>query len=197
MTRHYGAVKFSIRITLFAIAALVIAACGSTADTADATDVEADDPVETVEAEADSSETPEADSTEEPVVEAPTTTTPPPPPEPVTATTVHETTSDDFPDILAAQATLTGDDTWRFDVTVSSTYDTPERYADAWRVVGPDGEEFGIRVLTHDHASEQPFTRSQSGIVIPSDVTSVTIEGRDLANGWGGGFLEVDLTSGS
>ena len=114
-------------------------------------------------------------------------------PEPITASTVPETTSDDFPDILAAQATPTGDNTWRFDVTVSSTYDTPQRYADAWRVVGPDGTEFGIRVLAHDHASEQPFTRSQSGIVIPADVTTVTIEGRDLANGWGGGFLEVNL----
>lgn len=189
--------KLSIRVALFAVAALVIAACGSTADTADAV---AGDPVEeSVEAETDTSEAPdiETDSAEEPVVETPTTTTPPPPPEPVTASTVPETTSDDFPDILAAQATLTDDNTWRFDVTVSSTYDTPQRYADAWRVVGPDGEEFGIRVLTHDHASEQPFTRSQSGIVIPADVTTVTIEGRDLANGWGGGFLEVDLTSGS
>ena len=113
--------------------------------------------------------------------------------EPVTASTVPETTSDDFPDILAAQATPDGNGSWRFDVTVSSTYDTPERYADAWRVVGPDGTEFGIRVLTHDHANEQPFTRSQSGIAIPADVTTVTVEGRDLANGWGGGTLVVDL----
>ena len=69
-------------------------------------------------------------------------------------------------------------------MTVSSPYDTPERYADAWRVVGPDGSEYGIRVLTHDHESEQPFTRSQGGIEIPGDVTIVTIEGRDLANGY-------------
>lgn len=114
--------------------------------------------------------------------------------EPVTATTVHETTSDEFPDIIAAQATPTGGGTWRFDVTVSSTYDSPDRYADAWRVVGPDGTEYGIRVLTHDHASEQPFTRSQSGIEIPADVLTVTVEGRDLANGWGGGTLQLNLS---
>lgn len=114
-------------------------------------------------------------------------------PVPVTASTVPETSSDEFPDIVAAQATPTGNNTWRFDVTVSSTYDSPERYADAWRVVGPDGTEYGIRVLTHDHASEQPFTRSQNGIEIPPEVTTVTIEGRDLANGWGGGFLVVNL----
>ncbi len=194
--------KLSIRVAMFALAALAAAACSSTADTADAdAPVEtADEPVETVDAEVDTGEATEdeaeteTDTAEEPVVEASTTTAPSPPPEPVTATTVHETTSDDFPDILAAQATPTGDNSWRFDVTVSSTYDSPQRYADAWRVVGPDGTEYGIRVLTHDHAGEQPFTRSQSGIEIPADVTTVTIEGRDLANGWGGGFLQLDLS---
>jgi len=118
-------------------------------------------------------------------------------PEPVTASTTPAASTDDFPDILAAQATPEGDGAWRFDVTVSSPYDTPQRYADAWRVVGPDGTEYGIRVLTHDHASEQPFTRSQGGIVIPADVMAVTIEGRDLANGWGGGTLEIELTPAS
>ncbi len=113
--------------------------------------------------------------------------------EPVTATTVHESSSADFPDIIAVQATPTGENTWRFDVTVSSPYDTAERYADAWRIIGPDGTQYGIRELTHDHASEQPFTRSQSGIVIPAEVTAVIIEGRDLANGWGGGTLEISL----
>lgn len=103
------------------------------------------------------------------------------------------TSGDSFPDIIAAEAHLEDGGTWRFDVTVSSPYDTPARYADAWRVVGPDGTEYGQRILTHDHASEQPFTRSQGGIEIPADVTTVTIEGRDLANGWGGGVLELDV----
>jgi hypothetical protein len=126
-------------------------------------------------------------------VTAASTTTPPEPPQPVIASTVHESSSDDFPDILAAQATPEGNGSWRFDVTVSSPYDSPQRYADAWRVVGEDGTEYGIRVLTHDHASEQPFTRSQGGIMIPDDITMVTLEGRDQANGWGGGILMVDL----
>lgn len=98
-----------------------------------------------------------------------------------------------FPDIIAAVATREDSGTWRFDVTVSSPYDSPEQYADAWRVLHPDGTELGIRILTHDHASEQPFTRSQGGITIPDDVTAVTIEGRDLENGWGGGTLDLDL----
>lgn len=102
-----------------------------------------------------------------------------------------------FPDILAVEATKDGESTWRFDVTVSSPYDSAERYADAWRVVGLDGTEYGIRVLTHHHASEQPFTRSLTGIEIPADITVVTIGGRDLVNGWGGGTLELDLIEGA
>ncbi len=101
--------------------------------------------------------------------------------------------NDRFPSVIGATAAPDGDGTWRFDVTISSPYDSPERYADAWRVLGPDGVEYGIRVLTHDHASEQPFTRSQGGIAIPSTVQVVTIEGRDLTNGWGGPTYELSL----
>jgi len=98
-----------------------------------------------------------------------------------------------FPDVLAATARQDGDGTWTFDATLSSPYDSPERYADAWRVVGPDGTVYGLRDLAHDHANEQPFTRSQSGIEIPDEVNVVTVEGRDQLSGWGGATVEVEL----
>lgn len=98
-----------------------------------------------------------------------------------------------FPDVVEAMATRQPDGTWRFDVTVSSPYDTPERYADAWRVLGPDGTELGVRVLAHDHQFEQPFTRSLAGVEIPGDVSVVTVEGRDQISGWGGATVEVTL----
>lgn len=98
-----------------------------------------------------------------------------------------------FPDVVGATAERAGDGSWTFSATLSSPYDTPDRYADAWRVVGPDGEVYGIRELTHDHANEQPFTRSQSGIVVPDGVTAVTVEGRDQVSGWGGATVEVEL----
>lgn len=98
----------------------------------------------------------------------------------------------DFPTVLEATATAVGD-TWRFDVTISSPYDSPTQYADAWRVLDLDGTEYGIRVLTHDHAGEQPFTRSQSGIVIPDDVSTVVIGARDLVNGWSEDTYELVL----
>ncbi len=91
-----------------------------------------------------------------------------------------------FPDVVGVEAQRAEDGTWQFDVTLSSPYDSPERYADAWRVVGPDGTVYGERILLHDHATEQPFTRSQSGIEIPDGVVEVLVEGRDQVSGWGG-----------
>ena len=97
-----------------------------------------------------------------------------------------------FPDVIGATATFDGE-TWTVSATLSSPYDTPERYADSWRVLGPDGSVYGERFLFHDHQNEQPFTRSESGIVIPDDVDVVTIEGRDQQYGWGGGTFELTL----
>ncbi len=100
----------------------------------------------------------------------------------------------DFPDVIAVELRNDGD-TWSLDVTMSSEYDTPERYADGWRVLDPDGNELGTMELTHDHASEQPFTRTQSGLEIPDGVETITIEGHDLENGYGGATVEVDVPS--
>ncbi len=115
-----------------------------------------------------------------------------------TASTGSEVSSDGgetelFPDVVDVEAVHDGDGSWTFHVTLSSPYDSPERYADAWRVVGPDGTVFGERILLHDHAAEQPFTRSQSGIEIPADVGTVTVEGRDQVSGWGGATMDVTL----
>ncbi|MGI9645820.1 MAG: hypothetical protein ACR2O6_10980 [Ilumatobacteraceae bacterium] len=99
-----------------------------------------------------------------------------------------------FPDVLAASAERSGD-TWTFSATLWSPYDTPERYADGWRVIGTDGTVYGIRELAHDHQNEQPFTRSLSGVEIPTSVTVVTVEGRDQVSGWGGITVEVRVPS--
>lgn len=106
---------------------------------------------------------------------------------------VGESAVDQFPEILGVEATPAAADTWNFAVTISSPYDSPTRYADGWRVIGPDGTVYGIHTLTHDHASEQPFTRRQTGVTIPDDVDQVTIEGRDLVNGFGGPTRTIDL----
>ncbi len=108
-------------------------------------------------------------------------------------TTTESAAGDPFPDIVGAVAEVDDDGTWRFDVTVSSPYDTAERYADAWRILTGDGEVLGVRELAHDHANEQPFTRSLTGVVIPPSIDRVTIQGRDQLNGWGGQTFELEL----
>ena len=97
-----------------------------------------------------------------------------------------------FPDVVDVQAERAGD-TYTFTVTISSPYDTPERYADGWRITGSDGTVYGEHELTHDHAAEQPFTRTQAGVRIPDGVDQVVVEGHDLANGYGGQAVTVAL----
>ena len=93
---------------------------------------------------------------------------------------------DRFPDVLGVELRPRGDRVFDVAVTLSSPYDTQERYADGWRVMAPDGTVLGMHTLMHDHAGEQPFTRTQQGLTIPRGTDEVTVEGRDQANGYGG-----------
>ncbi|MGJ3507505.1 hypothetical protein [Enemella sp. A6] len=97
-----------------------------------------------------------------------------------------------FPDVIEAKLTKQGDG-FMIDVTISSPYDTPERYADGWRVKTPDGTVLAEHELAHDHANEQPFTRQRGPFEIPDDVTEVVVEGRDKANGYGGETVTIPV----
>jgi hypothetical protein len=97
-----------------------------------------------------------------------------------------------YPDIVDVVVERDGN-TFSFNVTVSSPYDTPERYADGWRVIGPDGTTYGEHTLAHHHADEQPFSRTQRGVEIPEEVDQVIVEGRDSEYGYGGGSATVPL----
>ena len=96
-----------------------------------------------------------------------------------------------FPDVVAVEIQSNGDGTYRIDATLSSPYDSGQRYADAWRVLAPDGTVLGILELAHDHAGEQPFTRSLAEVEIDPSIDEVTVEGRDQLNGWGGATVTV------
>ena len=84
-------------------------------------------------------------------------------------------------------------DTWRFDVTLSHGDTGWDHYADGWRVLDPQGNELGVRNLAHPHVNEQPFTRSLSGVRIPTGVTEVDIQARDNLTGWGPSLKRVRL----
>lgn len=95
-------------------------------------------------------------------------------------------------DVVRAKAEKKGG-SWTFHVTVQHADTGWDHYADAWRVVGPDGTVYGTRTLYHPHVDEMPFTRSLSGVSIPAGVGSVTIEARDSVHGWGGVTTVVNL----
>jgi hypothetical protein len=104
-------------------------------------------------------------------------------------------------DVLFVRAREANDGTWTFEVTVEHPDTGWEDYADGWDVVTPDGKVINpdpespyTRLLLHPHENEQPFTRSQSGIVIPEDVTQVHVRAHDLVDGWGGRTVVVDLS---
>ena len=96
-------------------------------------------------------------------------------------------------DVVAVKYARAADGTYRFDVAVRHGDAGWEHYADKWQVIGPDGTVLGERVLAHPHDKEQPFTRSQSGIVIPESVSSVIVRAHDKVHGWGGVELSVEL----
>ncbi len=98
-----------------------------------------------------------------------------------------------YPDVVAAKVRTTAPGRFDFDVTISSSYDTPERYADAFRIVGKDGRVYGERVLLHDHADEQPFTRDLYGVAIPTEIRAIVVQARDRKYGYGGKTIEVAL----
>ena len=104
-------------------------------------------------------------------------------------------------DVENVRAIESADGTWTFHVTVRHPDTGWEDYADGWDVLTPDGVVIKpdpsspfTRLLLHPHETEQPFTRSQSGIVIPPDVTQVRVRAHDLVDGFGGREVVVDLT---
>jgi hypothetical protein len=98
-----------------------------------------------------------------------------------------------FPDVLAVQVRPAGRGVFDFDVTVSSPYDTPGRYADGFRVSAPDGRVLGERTLWHDHQHEQPFTRDLHGVRIPPAIQTLTVQARDQLSGYGGRLVTLRL----
>ena len=98
-----------------------------------------------------------------------------------------------FPDVVSVKVRAARAGTFDFDITVSSLYDTPARYADGIRIRSKDGQVYGERKLFHDHADEQPFTRDLYDVKIPAGISAVVIEARDQRYGYGGKTQLVQL----
>ncbi|MGB3716763.1 MAG: hypothetical protein WA996_20275 [Candidatus Promineifilaceae bacterium] len=117
----------------------------------------------------------------------------------------YDVKQDDFrnanADVLHVRATQAKDGSWTFHVTVLHPDTGWEDYADGWDVVTEKGEILKIssedtftRLLLHPHEDEQPFTRNQGGIVVPQDITRLTVRAHDIVDGFGGVEVKVDLS---
>ena len=101
----------------------------------------------------------------------------------------------------AGPAPGAGQTTWTFHVTIQHPDTGWEDYVNGWDVVTtegqvlkPDPESEFTRTLLHPHVEEQPFTRSQSRIVVHEGVTEVWVRAHDIVHGYGGREVLVDLT---
>lgn len=101
----------------------------------------------------------------------------------------------DPPEIVAVEARQAGAG-WSFDVTIRHPDTGWDHYADAWSVHAPDGTELGTRVLLHPHETEQPFTRSLTGVIVPESVSEVTIRAKCSVDGWTAEPVTVTLPAG-
>ncbi|MEL6617847.1 MAG: hypothetical protein AAFP16_03155 [Pseudomonadota bacterium] len=97
------------------------------------------------------------------------------------------------PVIEQVDVARTGDNTYRFSVTIRHPDTGWDHYADGWRVLDMDGNELGLRVLYHPHVNEQPFIRSLDGVIIPEGTTQVQVQARDLPAGWNTGTTIITL----
>ena len=93
---------------------------------------------------------------------------------------------------------------YTFDVTIASNDTGCNHYADWWEVVDESGALMYRRVLLHDHADEQPFTRDGGPVPITVGQT-VTVRAHMNTSGYSAagmrgsvasGFKAVDLPAG-
>jgi len=96
-------------------------------------------------------------------------------------------------DVVGVEMRPQGPGLWRFDVAVRHDDAGWDHYADKWDVVGPDGAVLGTRVLMHPHETEQPFTRSLTGVAVPDGVAEVTVRAHDKVHGYGGRKMTVTV----
>jgi len=96
-------------------------------------------------------------------------------------------------DVVDVRVQMQVDGSYRFDATVRHADVGWDHYADAFEIIGPDGDVLGARVLAHPHVDEQPFTRSLGGVKIPPGVASVAVRARDKVHGLGGKTYQVKL----
>jgi len=96
-------------------------------------------------------------------------------------------------DVTAVKVTAETSSSFRFEVTVTHSDEGWDHYADSWEIRDREGVVYGTRTLHHPHVTEQPFTRSLSGVQIPKNITEVTVRAHDSVHLYGGKTFTVTL----
>lgn len=97
-------------------------------------------------------------------------------------------------DVMKVAARKDGGGRYSFDVTVRHADTGWKHYADKWEVLSPDGKTvLGTRTLYHPHETEQPFTRSLSGVQVPAAFKEVLVRAHDSVHAFGGKTARVKL----
>ena len=102
----------------------------------------------------------------------------------------------DYAHVLGLKYQKTAKNIYNFHTTVRHRDEGWNHYANVWRVVPADTSSEvsnGERILLHPHNNEQPFTRSQIGVVAPRG--TIRIEAADNIHGLGGSVIYLDLNS--
>ncbi len=100
----------------------------------------------------------------------------------------------DFAQVTDVLATQKSDGSWCIATSVEHNDQGWDHYADGWQVIDLDGNEMAFRLLGHPHDNEQPFTRSQCNINIPSEISQVIVRAKCNKHGYGGKPFEVNLS---
>ncbi|MRI32490.1 hypothetical protein EOPP23_05755 [Endozoicomonas sp. OPT23] len=101
----------------------------------------------------------------------------------------------DFAQVAGVTATQQSSDRWCFSVSVRHNDESWSHYADGWEVIDLEGNQLGYRKLAHPHDNEQPFTRSQCNINIPSSTSKVAVRAKCNKHGFGGKAKILDLNT--
>ena len=104
-------------------------------------------------------------------------------------------TSLNFAQVKEVLATKESSGSWCFGTSVRHNDEGWNHYADGWEVIDLEGNQIGYRKLHHPHVNEQPFTRSQCNIKIPTEISKVIVRAKCNKHGFGGKAMVVDLSN--
>jgi len=95
--------------------------------------------------------------------------------------------------VVNAVITQNSGGTFRVDASVRHPDTGWDHYANNFQILDGAGNVLATRVLVHPHVNEQPFTRSQGGIVIPATIKKVFVRAKCSIDGDGVELFKLDV----